>query len=319
MSEVAEMPPTKPRAESSIENRVEYLSPAAKVSMADQWFEIASTDHFWVQRRFSVLQKLAGQWLPSTKERGEIGCGHGLLQRQIEDAYGLPVTGFDLNDFALKQNISRISRVCCYDIFQRNATLRAKFDVIFLFDVLEHISDQDAFLQALLFHLAPQGRVVINVPAGQWALSGYDRAAGHVRRYSFERPSRGSPAQSPATPRVELLGFAPGSHPRTPQSMALRQDRPTGHHPHRLRLALFYDKCSARDPLTRRTHSSAPPRQLTDGRLPSRFEFVAAGLQTRVFRHCACAAHKFARQGLSSETVRPSYRYPPRHPKPLID
>jgi SAM-dependent methyltransferase len=186
MNEVAEMPPIEPRAVSSAGNRVEYLSPAAKVSMADQWFEIASTDHFWVRRRFHVLQKLAGQWLPASKERGEIGCGHGLLQRQIEDAYGLPVTGFDLNDFALKQNVSRISRVCCYNIFERNAMLRSKCDVIFLFDVLEHISDQDGFLQALLFHLAPQGRVVANVPAGQWAFSGYDRAAGHVRRYSFE-------------------------------------------------------------------------------------------------------------------------------------
>jgi SAM-dependent methyltransferase len=186
VNEVAEMPSSQPRAKPSAENRVEYLSPAAKVSMADQWFEIASTDHFWVQRRFSVLQKLAGHWLSASKQRGEIGCGHGLLQRQIEDAYGLPVTGFDLNDFALKQNVSRISGVCCYDIFQRAAALRSKFDVIFLFDVLEHIADQDGFLQALLFHLAPHGRLVINVPAGQWAFSAYDRAAGHVRRYSFE-------------------------------------------------------------------------------------------------------------------------------------
>jgi SAM-dependent methyltransferase len=185
MNELAEMPPTTPRPDSGAENRVEYLSPAAKVSMADQWFEIASTDHFWVQRRFSVLQKLAGLWLPATKERGEIGCGHGLLQRQIEDAYGLSVTGFDLNDFALRQNVSRSSRICCYDICQRDAALRAKFDVIFLFDVLEHISDQDGFLQSLLFHLVPHGRIVVNVPAGQWAFSGYDRAAGHVRRYSF--------------------------------------------------------------------------------------------------------------------------------------
>jgi SAM-dependent methyltransferase len=184
-SEGAEVPSFGLRQEPQNSRSIEYLSPAAKVSMADQWFEIASINHFWVQRRFSVLQKLAGQWLPSTKERAEIGCGHGLLQRQIEDAYGLSVTGFDLNDFALKQNISRISRVCCYDIFQRDAALRSKFDLVFLFDVLEHISDQDGFLQALLFHLAPQGRVVVNVPAGQWAFSGYDRAAGHVRRYSF--------------------------------------------------------------------------------------------------------------------------------------
>lgn len=155
--------------------------------MADEWFEIASTEHFWVRRRFEVLRKLANRWIGGGRELAEIGCGHGLLQRQMEDAYGLSVMGFDLNDFALQRNVSRRSRVCCYDIFRRDATLRARFDVIFLFDVLEHIADEDGFLQAALYHLAPGGRVALNVPAGQWAFSGYDRAAGHVRRYSFAK------------------------------------------------------------------------------------------------------------------------------------
>ena len=168
------------------EHPIEYLSPAAQVSMADQWFEIASTEHFWVRRRFEVLRGLAGSWLADSGELAEIGCGHGLLQRQIEDAYGLRVTGFDLNDFALQRNVSRQSKVCCYDIFQRAAALRGRFNVIFLFDVLEHIADEDGFLEALLYHLAPGGKVLINVPAGHWAYSAYDRAAGHVRRYSFE-------------------------------------------------------------------------------------------------------------------------------------
>jgi|SRR6267142_1495506 len=39
---------------------IEYLSQPAAVSMADSWFAISSTDHFWVRRRFAVLQKLAG-------------------------------------------------------------------------------------------------------------------------------------------------------------------------------------------------------------------------------------------------------------------
>jgi SAM-dependent methyltransferase len=186
MNEVAQMSSSKSRVDNSSEKHIEYLSPAAKVSMADQWFEIASTEHFWVRRRFEVLRGLSGGWLASDGELAEIGCGHGLLQRQIEDAYGLRVTGFDLNDFALQRNVSRHSRVCCYDIFQRDAALRRRFSVIFLFDVLEHIADEDGFLEAVLYHLALGGKVVINVPAGQWAFSGYDRAAGHVRRYSFE-------------------------------------------------------------------------------------------------------------------------------------
>lgn len=153
--------------------------------MADSWFEIASLDHFWIRRRFEVLQQLAGGLLSNAREMAEIGCGHGLLQRQIEDAYGKEVIGFDLNEYALRQSISRRSRVCCYDIFQRNPALEAKFDVIFLFDVLEHISDEDGFLSAVLFHLKPEGKLAINVPAGQWAFSAYDTAAGHVRRYSM--------------------------------------------------------------------------------------------------------------------------------------
>ena len=165
---------------------ITYLSAPASVSMADRWFEIASIDHFWVRRRFEVLQHLGDEFIPAANHIAEIGCGHGLLQLQLENEYGKEVTGFDLNEVALKQNVSRISKVCCYDIFQQLPTLRQSFDVIFLFDVLEHISDEQAFLNAVLFHLAPHGKLVINVPAGQWAFSKYDEAAGHVRRYSIE-------------------------------------------------------------------------------------------------------------------------------------
>jgi len=163
---------------------IEYLSTPAAVRMADQWFEIAALDHFWIRRRFDVFRRLAGGLIPGAREMAEIGCGHGLLQRQIEEVYGREVTGFDLNEYALKQNLSRISKVCCYDIYQEDATLRERFDLIFLFDVLEHITDEDRFLKAVMLHLAPDGKVVMNVPAGEWAFSAYDEAAGHVRRYS---------------------------------------------------------------------------------------------------------------------------------------
>ncbi len=165
---------------------IEYLSAPAAVSMADSWFEIASLEHFWVHRRFAVLKRLAGGTINAAHEMAEIGCGHGLLQRQVEDGFSKPVTGFDLNEYALKQNISRQSRVCCYDIFQCDPALRDRFDVIFLFDVLEHLADEQKFLNAVCFHLAPQGRLIVNVPAGQWAFSAYDVAAGHQRRYSMK-------------------------------------------------------------------------------------------------------------------------------------
>ena len=163
---------------------VEYLSPPTAVSMTAGYFELASLDHFWVQRRFEVFRGLAGPLVENAQEMAEVGCGHGILQRQIEEVYGRAVTGFDLNENGLKHNLSRFSKVCCYDVFRRHATFKERFDLIFLWDVLEHIAHEDEFLQTLLFHLAPRGSLVVNVPAGQWAYSGYDRAAGHVRRYS---------------------------------------------------------------------------------------------------------------------------------------
>ena len=178
------MPKEKP-IDSPPQREIEYLSPPAEVSMGDRWFEISSVKHFWFRRRFDVLQKLSGDLIPAGVEMAEIGCGHGLLQRQVEDQYGREVVGFDLNEYALKQNVSRRSPVICYDIYKADASLRSRFGIIFLFDVLEHITDEDGFLQALLFHLADKGKLVLNVPAGQWAYSEYDRAVGHVRRYSI--------------------------------------------------------------------------------------------------------------------------------------
>jgi SAM-dependent methyltransferase len=153
--------------------------------MSDGYFQIAGTDHFWVQKRFRVLRQLAGDIVERSAEIAEIGCGHGLLQRQVEDEYGKRVTGFDLNEYGLKHNVSRTSRVCCYDIYQKDEEFRGKFDTILLFDVLEHIADEDRFIEAILYHLANAGRLLVSVPAGRWTYSGYDQAAGHVRRYSF--------------------------------------------------------------------------------------------------------------------------------------
>lgn len=164
---------------------ITYLSAPAEVSMGDKWYEIATLDHFWIHRRFDVLLRLAGGPIANAREMAEVGCGHGLLQLQIERSLRRKVTGFDLNEVALKQNVSLLSPIYCYDIYQKDAALRERFDLIFLFDVLEHIEEEDKFLSALLFHLAPSGQVIVNVPVGQWAYSVYDRAVGHVRRYAI--------------------------------------------------------------------------------------------------------------------------------------
>jgi SAM-dependent methyltransferase len=53
-----------------------------------------------------------------------------------------------------------------------------------MFDVLEHLEDPSALLDEVARLLAPDGIVVVTVPAYQWLWSAEDEALGHYRRYS---------------------------------------------------------------------------------------------------------------------------------------
>ena len=58
------------------------------------------------------------------------------------------------------------------------------FDVVCLFDVLEHIEHDNFALKNVSKILVEGGRVVITVPAHKWLWSNVDFNSGHKRRYS---------------------------------------------------------------------------------------------------------------------------------------
>jgi len=186
---------------------ITYLSPSAPVNMGDWWFDIATTDHFWIRRRFEVMRRLANALIRDASHIAEIGCGNGLLQRSIEDEYQRPVVGFDLNEVALRKNVSSISPLYCYDIFEKRLEFSARFDLVILFDVLEHIEQESRFLECVKYHLAKSGTLLINVPAIQWLFSNYDRAAGHVRRYSLNQLTRVAEQNGFEVQRVTYWGL----------------------------------------------------------------------------------------------------------------
>ena len=164
---------------------VVHLSEALPVNMTDYWHDIASLDHFWVRRRFAVLGFLAGQGVRDMAPAADVGCGRGLLQSQLERAYGLDVDGFDLDENALDHNVSTSSGLYVYNIHDRAPELAGKYKTIFLFDVLEHVADELGFLQSVLHHLQPGGRLYVNLPAYRHLFSAYDVMAGHLRRYTL--------------------------------------------------------------------------------------------------------------------------------------
>ena len=63
----------------------------------------------------------------------------------------------------------------------------ASFEVISAFDVIEHCDPEDDALRELHRVLEPGGRLLVSVPAYQWAWSDHDVANGHHRRYTRGR------------------------------------------------------------------------------------------------------------------------------------
>ncbi len=59
-----------------------------------------------------------------------------------------------------------------------------QFDSIVAVNVIEHIRDDAALVQALASMLRPGGRLVVYVPACPFAYGSMDRALGHYRRYT---------------------------------------------------------------------------------------------------------------------------------------
>ncbi|HEX6247900.1 MAG TPA: class I SAM-dependent methyltransferase [Nocardioidaceae bacterium] len=61
------------------------------------------------------------------------------------------------------------------------------FDVVAAFDVIEHCEPEDLAVSELERVLRPGGRLLVSVPAYQWAWSDHDVRAGHQRRYTRRR------------------------------------------------------------------------------------------------------------------------------------
>jgi 2-polyprenyl-3-methyl-5-hydroxy-6-metoxy-1,4-benzoquinol methylase len=163
---------------------IETLSQPQGVSMADEWFQFATADHFWMQWRHCLLVRALKRAGGQIRNALEIGCGHGVAREMLERDFDFPVDGCDLNRTALEMARPGKGQLFVYNILDQEPSLLGRYDAVFLLDVIEHIDDDGRFLRAALRHLRPGGLVAVNVPASMLLFSDYDRAAGHLRRYT---------------------------------------------------------------------------------------------------------------------------------------
>ncbi len=168
------------------ESDVIILSRGSQQEFIASWFELAQDTHFWMRGRLAALLKqLNAHHLPWDRPLTglEIGCGHGVLRHQIEQNTPWTIDGVDLDLDSLKSNPPCRGKPYLYNIFDKKESFKERYDFILLYDVIEHIEDVQAFMEASLFHLKPSGLVFINVPALNSLYSNYDKFVGHLRRY----------------------------------------------------------------------------------------------------------------------------------------
>jgi len=113
----------------------------------------------------------------------DVGGGAGVMRAQVEAATAWTVDLAELSLNALERATPGRGRRIYYDVHDRRPDLAGAFDIVILFDVLEHVSEPRRFVDALAHHLRPGGHLLINVPALPWLFSDYDREQGHFRRY----------------------------------------------------------------------------------------------------------------------------------------
>jgi SAM-dependent methyltransferase len=114
----------------------------------------------------------------------ELGCGSGNVIGYLWEKGLTNSTGWELNSHALQLAERRYPAIK----FERKDFLQEEsencYDILGLFDLLEHIGDDVQALKTIRKLINPAGRIVITVPAHQWLWSKYDDFYGHFRRYS---------------------------------------------------------------------------------------------------------------------------------------
>jgi SAM-dependent methyltransferase len=143
--------------------------------------------HFWFQTRNAVIRCqverfLGGRSAPA--EFLEVGSGSGFVLRLLDTLPCLRVTGADIHITGIELARSRVPQVEILQLDAAHMPFENRFDAIGIFDVLEHIEDDDRALAEIHRALKPEGLVFITVPQHPILWSSRDAMAGHKRRYT---------------------------------------------------------------------------------------------------------------------------------------
>ena len=139
-------------------------------------------EHWWFKARREILDKIIKDLnLPKDIDILEVGCGTGGNLNML-NSYG-KVIAMEMDDFAVKYAQSSNVEIK-QGYLPEKFPYDEKFDLICMFDVLEHIEDDVASLKVIKQYLKPSGIILLTVPSYQWLFGSHDKLLHHKRRYN---------------------------------------------------------------------------------------------------------------------------------------
>ncbi len=141
--------------------------------------------HWWYVARRRILDRLIEREvrLPEDARILEIGCGTGHnfeMLRRFGRLDAIEVDG-EARELASRRLGHAVGSAPLPEL---NGVPDRTYHLIALLDVLEHVDADRAGLESIAAKLAPEGRILVTVPAYQWMWSAHDVAHHHKRRYS---------------------------------------------------------------------------------------------------------------------------------------
>lgn len=140
--------------------------------------------HWWFKARRDIIRTVVGNMsLQSDANILEAGCGTGgnleMLMR-----FG-KLDAFEFDEIAREISEEKSGLKVPHGALPDAIPFEGKtYDLIGLFDVLEHIKDDGATLTELGKRLNQDGRIFVTVPALPWLWSRHDERHHHFRRYT---------------------------------------------------------------------------------------------------------------------------------------
>ena len=145
----------------------------------------AEKNHFWFKSRRNLILQVFNKFVSKKDKVIEIGAGTGSIARMLSNAkYDLSIGEIHPNgiEYARKNNDKNLP-IYQFDIM--NNPFKNHFDVVGLFDVLEHIEDDTLAINNISKMLNGGGKIVLTVPAHMWLWCEEDEVSNHFRRYEL--------------------------------------------------------------------------------------------------------------------------------------